>query len=210
VNVYMKNLSLASVALIGALFSGLVSAHAGHVVTASFMSGLLHPFSGLDHLLVIVLVGFWSAFVLKRIWFGPCIFILGMCIGVLAGLIDFPLNFFEFGIAASVIIIGSLLLVKKQYSSKAIFTLIGAFGMFHGFAHAELFSSTSYGFALVAQDLAGLLLATGILHLSGAMLVKVLKENTSILAKIAGFSSLIYGLLLMSQLTVAVIGGTSV
>ncbi len=209
-NVYMKKLSLALVVLMGTLFSELSLAHAGHDVSVSFMSGLLHPFGGLDHLLVIVLVGFWSAFILKRIWLGPCIFVLGMCLGVLAGLIGFPLNFFEFGIAASVIAIGALLLVKNQYSPKAILSLIGAFGMFHGFAHAELFSSTSFGFALVAQDLAGLLLATGVLHLFGALLVKALKDKTSIFAKIAGFFSLIYGILLMGQLTLAVIGATSV
>ena len=209
-NFYMKNGLLASVGLIGVLFSGIASAHAGHDVSVSFMSGLLHPFSGLDHLLVIVLVGFWSAFALKRIWLGPCIFVLGMCLGVLTGLIGFSLNFFEFGIAASVIAIGILLLVKNQYSPKAILSLIGAFGMFHGFAHAELFSRASFGFTLVAQDLAGLLLATGVLHLSGALLVKVLKEKTSIFAKIAGFSSLVYGLLLIGQLTLTIISGASV
>ncbi|MBU3626918.1 HupE/UreJ family protein [Polynucleobacter sp. JS-Safj-400b-B2] len=209
-NAYMKNVLLSLVALTGLLFSNLASAHEGHDVTLSFMSGLLHPFSGLDHLLVILLVGFWSAFVLKKIWFGPCVFLLGMCIGVLAGFIGLPLTFFEFGIAASVIAIGLLLLAKNQYSPQSILLLIGAFGVFHGFAHAELFSTASVGSLLVAQDIAGLLLATGILHLSGALLVKALKEKTSIFAKIAGFSSLMYGLLLMGQMTLALIGGAAV
>ena len=40
--------------------------------------------------------------------------------------------------------------------------LLGAFGIFHGFAHAQQFSNTSFGISLVAQDIAGLILATAI------------------------------------------------
>ena len=202
-----KNRLMAAAGLVSALFSNLVFAHPGHDLSVSFMSGLLHPFSGLDHLLVIVLVGFWSAFVLKKIWLGPCVFIFGMCLGVLAGLVGIPMNFFEFGIATSVIVIGLLLLARNQYSPKAILALIVTFGVFHGFAHAELFAGSSLGVSLIAHDLIGLLLATGILHLLGALLVKVLKEKTSLFARIAGVSSLIYGLLLIGQLTLAVVGG---
>lgn len=207
-NAYIKNALFSSVLLTGLLFSDLASAHESHDLSMSFMSGLLHPFSGLDHLLVILLVGFWSAFVLKKIWFGPCVFLIGMFLGVLSGFIGLPLTFFEFGIAASVVTIGLMLLAKNQYSPQSILLLIGAFGVFHGFAHAELFSSTTASTILAVQDIAGLLLATGILHLSGALLVRALKEKTSLFARIAGFSSLIYGLLLMGQLTLALVGGT--
>jgi urease accessory protein len=207
---FHKNLLLSAAGFASALFSGLAFAHAGHDVSVSFMSGLLHPFSGADHLLVIVLVGFWSAFVLKKIWIGPCVFLLGMCMGVLAGFANIPLSFFEFGIAASVIAIGLLLLVRNQYSSKAILALIGAFGIFHGFAHAQLFSDSSLAISLVGQDIAGLILATAALHLSGAFLVKLLKENTTVIARIAGFASVIYGWVLLSQLSFALLGGASV
>jgi len=206
---FHKNLLLSAAGFAGALFSGLAFAHAGHNVSVSFISGLLHPFSGVDHLLVIVLVGFWSTFVLKKIWIGPCVFLLGMCMGVLARLTNVPLNFFEFGIATSVIAIGLLLLVKNQYSSKAILTLIGTFGIFHGFAHAQLFSDSSLAISLVGQDIVGLILATAALHLSGALLVKLLKEKTNVIAKIAGFASVIYGWVLISQLSFALLGGAS-
>ncbi len=206
---FHKNLLLSAAGFAGALFSGLAFAHAGHNVSVSFISGLLHPFSGVDHLLVIVLVGFWSTFVLKKIWIGPCVFLLGMCMGVLAGLTNIPLNFFEFGIAASVIVIGLLLLLQNQYSSKAILTLIGTFGIFHGFAHAQLFSDSSLAISLVGQDIVGLILATAALHLSGALLVKLLKEKTNVIARIAGFASVIYGWVLISQLSFVLLGGAS-
>jgi urease accessory protein len=208
-NFHMKNVLLAMIACTGSLFSGLTLAHPGHDVSISFISGLLHPFSGLDHLLVIVLIGFWSAFVLKKIWLGPCIFVFGMCLGVIAGLASLPLSFFEFGIAASVIVLGFLLLVRNWFSNTAILALIGSFGVFHGFAHADQLTSSSIGLLLLVQDLVGLILATGVLHLSGAFLVKVMKEKTSIFAKVAGISSLAYGLFLMGQLVLATVGGAS-
>ena len=204
-----KNRLMAAAGLASALFSNLVFAHPGHDLSVSFMSGLLHPFSGLDHFLVIVLVGFWSAFVLKKIWLGPCVFIFGMCLGVLAGLVGIPMNFFEFGIATSVIAIGLLLMIRNQYSPKAVLLLIGAFGIFHGFAHAQLFADSSLAISLVIQDVAGLVLATAALHLLGVLLVKLLKEKTTVIAKMTGFASVIYGWVLISQLSFALLGGAS-
>jgi urease accessory protein len=206
-NIHLNKLFFSVAALIGMFSSNLVYAHPGHEVSASFLSGLMHPLSGFDHLIVIVLVGFWSAFTLRSIWLGPCIFMFGMTLGVLSGLVFAPIEWFEFGIAASVIAIGGLLLIQNQYSSKFILCLIGAFGVFHGFAHAQLFTSAPYGAILVAQDLAGLILATGILHLSGALAVRFLKEKTNIIAKIAGFASVIYGWVLISQLSFALLSG---
>lgn len=36
------------------------SAHAGHDAGTGFASGLLHPMIGLDHLLAMAAIGFWS------------------------------------------------------------------------------------------------------------------------------------------------------
>jgi urease accessory protein len=206
----IKNTTQFFGALCFLMASSMTYAHPGHETGISFMSGILHPFSGLDHLLVILLVGFWSAFVLTQIWVGPLAFLLGMMMGVFAGMLGAPLQFFEFGIATSVIGIGTLLLTKKQYSTKWILALLAMFGVFHGFAHAQLFSQAHLDFTLVAQDMAGLVLATGALHLAGGLLVGALKQKTKLFAKGAGIVSLIYGLGLVGQLSLAVIGGASV
>ena len=205
----IKNTAKFIVALCFLISSSMAYAHPGHETSISFFSGILHPFSGLDHLLVILLVGFWSAFVLKQIWVGPLAFLLGMMAGVFAGILGASLHFVEFGIAASVLGIGALLLTKKQYSAKLILTLLAMFGLFHGFAHTQLFTQANLGFSLVAQDMAGLVLATGALHFSGALLVGALKQKTKLFAKSAGIVSLIYGLGLTGQLLLAVIGGAS-
>lgn len=191
------------------IVSSLAYAHPRHETSISFMSGILHPFSGLDHLLVILLVGFWSAFVLKQIWVGPLAFLLGMMAGIIAVILGASPHFFEFGIAASVVGVGVLLLMKKQYPIKLILILLAIFGLFHGFAHAQLISQANLVSAFVVRDIAGLLLATGALHFAGALLVGALNQKINLFAKSAGIVSLIYGLSLTGYLSLAVIGGTS-
>ena len=132
-----------------------------------------------------------------------------MCLGVLAGLAGIPMNFFEFGIATSVIAIGLLLMIENQYSPKPILMLIGVFGVFHGFAHTQLFADSSLAISLVIQDVTGLILATAGLHLLGVVSAKLLKEKTTVIAKMAGFASVIYGWVLISQLSFALLGGAS-
>jgi len=205
----IRNTSKVVAAVCFLVASGMSYAHPGHETSISFISGILHPFSGLDHLIVILLLGFWSAFVLKQIWVGPFAFLMGMMAGVFAGILGLSLHSFEFGIAASVAGIGALLLSKKQHSTKLILILLAMFGLFHGFAHTQLFSQANLGFSLLVQDMAGLVLATGALHFTGALLVGALKQRTNLFAKSAGIASLIYGLGLTGQLSLAVIGGTS-
>lgn len=209
INLHMKNKVLTFAGVIGFLFSNLTYAHPGHNESIGFLAGLMHPLSGFDHLLVIVLVGFWSAFMLKKFWLGPVLFILGMCIGVFAGLGNVSFNYFEFGVAASVIAIGLLMLLQRQFSSKGILALIGGFGVFHGFAHAEIFSNQAFEISMVLEDMVGLILATATLHLLGALSVKFLKEKASVIARVTGFASVIYGWVLLSQIAFAVIGGAS-
>jgi hydrogenase/urease accessory protein HupE len=64
--------------------------------------------------------------------------------------------------------------------------------------------------SLIIQDMAGLLVSTAILHLAGVWLVKVLKEKKEIFAKIAGLSSVAYGVMLVGQIFMTLITGVSV
>src|ERR1700759_1694401 len=58
---------------IGALISFPASAHMGTGLPGGFESGFKHPFSGLDHLLAMVSVGLWGAFLGR-----PLIYVLPM------------------------------------------------------------------------------------------------------------------------------------
>jgi urease accessory protein len=209
-NLSINKLYLISCIAVGTVFPGSVYSHTGHDVTVSFMSGFIHPFSGIDHLLVIVLVGFWSAFILKKAWQGPSFFMSVMLIGVLAGVNGYSMGIFELGIALSVLALGVALLIKEKLSSLAMLLLIGVFGMFHGFAHSHLFFQEQAGIRLVAEDLAGILIATGILHWAGVVLARTLKDRMTLFSRCAGIASSLYGLVLLVQLSSTLINGGSI
>ena len=185
--------------------STLAQAHSGHDADIHFMAGLMHPFTGFDHFLVILLVGFWSAFALKRAYLGPCSFMLGMLAGVVAGLLGVTLSLFEFGITFSVMTVGLLLFFKSDLSPKLILLLFSLFGVFHGFAHAELFSgqlvAADAGMQLVLEDAAGLLLATAFLHGCGVLLATSLRGKLTLISKGIGLATLAYGIFLFGQLS---------
>ena len=94
---------------------GAAQAHVGHEGghAATFVSGLAHPVSGLDHLLAMVAVGLWSAVALpRRRWQAPAVFVVVMALGALLAHLGAALPLggaLEVMIAASVVLLGALL-----------------------------------------------------------------------------------------------------
>ena len=136
-------------------------AHPGHA-GESFGHGLLHPFAGLDHLLAMVAVGLLAARVAgHKKWFLPASFVGFMLIGGLVGLIGFEVGMtaVEWGIAASVLVFGAMIVGLPRVPLAASALVIGAFALFHGYAHvAEM------GAASVATFLGGMTAGTALLH----------------------------------------------
>ena len=86
-----------------------VWAHEQSGQAAGFVTGLLHPLSGLDHVLAMVAVGLWGAQLgLPAIWLLPVTFPLVMAFGGFLALIGVPLPGVEVGIAASAILLGAM------------------------------------------------------------------------------------------------------
>jgi len=182
-------------------FANLLMAHPGHVGDPGFMQGFFHPFSGFDHFLVILLVGFWSVFVLKNFWLGPLIFMVGMMFGVFLGLIDLNIEWLELGISISVMALGLFIFLKKNLDLRMSLFLIGIFGAFHGLAHVQYLNFMHSNFIYKSlEDLSGLLLATFALHLLGAGIAKISKHQISIVSQGAGSIAFIYGLILTARL----------
>ena len=76
--------------------------HKGEAV--SFLSGLKHPISGLDHVVAMIAVGLWGAQLgAPAIWVLPVAFPMVMALGGMLGLLGVPLPGMEVGIAASAI-----------------------------------------------------------------------------------------------------------
>lgn len=127
--------------LLTGLTSNAVFAHAGHEHHSSaFISGLLHPLSGLDHLLLalglgLLLVhsaqfarGLPSAAGLGFVGLGASL-LLGFGLGVQQLL---PVSLTEYGIVASLLALAIALWVKQRFVALAGLSLLG---LFHGVAH---------------------------------------------------------------------------
>ena len=129
-----------------------------------FMSGFSHPFYGWDHVLAMVAVGLWGAFLgSPAIWILPVVFPLIMALGGVLGIAGVPLPAVEAGIAASSVVLGVLIALALRSPLWIAIIVVGCFGVFHGHAHGtELPSANSP----ITYSI-GFVLATGLLHLFG-------------------------------------------
>ena len=139
-------------------------AHGGHP-EPGIVAGLLHPVTGLDHLLAIVAVGWWSATAQpRRSWCVPLAFAFAMLAGALAGIGSAPSSLTEPAIALSLLLFGALLALRVRMPLPIVIALMLPFGAFHGFAHGN---EAPAGDAL--PWLLGMVAATLALHLAGAL-----------------------------------------
>jgi urease accessory protein len=151
------------VALLGA-FAAPAFAHAQTGRAAGFLTGFLHPISGLDHVLAMVAVGLWGAQLgAPAIWLLPVTFPLVMAFGGFLGLLGVPLPGVEFGIAASAILLGVAVMTERKPPLYAAAALVGFFAIFHGHAHGTELPPGQSGLLYSM----GFVVATGCLHAIG-------------------------------------------
>lgn len=115
--------------------------HAG----SGFRAGILHPLTGVDHLLMLIAVACFSTRVsrLKAKFFSVC-FLLALASGFLIGLSGIGLTFVENGIVLSLLLMAVLLISTCQLPAFASGVVIAMFGVMHGVPHGlEMPSSVS-------------------------------------------------------------------
>lgn len=166
----MKKINLLRFAAAWTLMTAIASAqaHTGHAAEG-FSAGIVHPFLGLDHLLAMVAVGVWSVIMLPKTHrlAGPALFVAMLLVGALMALTGFALPQAEPAIAASVVVLGALLLLARRTGLIAGLALVSVAALLHGYAHgAELISGQSFaayatGFMLGSAALHGIGLAAG-------------------------------------------------
>lgn len=156
-----KKLSLAAVLVAGASLPALAHTGAGH--THGFISGLAHPVGGLDHLLAMVAVGIWSALAFsgRGVWVAPIAFVIAMLAGAGLAFAGVALPAVELGIAASVLVLGLMILARVELPVALGAAVVAAFAAFHGYAHG---TEASGG---IAAYMSGFALATAGLHVAG-------------------------------------------
>jgi len=147
-----------------ALTSSAAQAHAGTGLPGGFASGFLHPLSGPDHLLAMVSVGIWGAFLGRPLlYLLPMIFPAVMAAGAVLAMIGFPLPPVEIGIALSVLVLGGCIALAIEAPVWVAATIVAVFALFHGYAHGQELPSAADPIAYSA----GFVLATGLLHVAG-------------------------------------------
>ena len=139
-------------------------AHVKDEAAGSFITGLAHPVSGLDHVLAMVAVGLWGAQLgAPALWVLPVAFPLMMAMGGMLGLMGLPLPGIEYGIAASAVLLGAAVMFELRPPLVVAALVVGIFAIFHGHAHGtELPPGQS---ALLYS--VGFVMATGCLHALG-------------------------------------------
>ena len=160
-------------------------AHSGNVMIG-FVDGLRHPVIGLDHLVAMISVGAISAQIGGlAIWFVPGLFVFGMLIGtslavliyylrnitnpnqfvlyVLDNFADYIYFIVEFGIAFSVLFLGSIICFNKKLPLIYISVIIFSFGITHGAAHGISIPYVIRPYMFIS----GFCLGTVLLHLLG-------------------------------------------
>jgi len=140
------------------------SAHSEAGAAGGFVSGFLHPITGLDHIVAMVAVGLWGAFLGKKaMWALPVIFPMVMALGGALGILGVPLPFVEIGIALSGVVLGLMVACAVRPPLWVAGVMVGIFAIFHGHAHGtELpHAASPLTFAI------GFVVSTGLLHLAG-------------------------------------------
>jgi urease accessory protein len=148
-----------------------VGAHVDGDQAAGFLTGLQHPWSGLDHVLAMIAVGLWGAQLgSPALWVLPIAFPMMMAMGAMMGLMGIPVPGVEVGIALSAIVLGTMILAEVRLKLPVAIAIVGVFAIFHGHAHGtELPAGQSglmysMGFVIATGCLHGLGVALGLVH----------------------------------------------
>ena len=130
-------------------------------LAGGFVSGFVHPILGLDHVIAMVAVGMWGAQLgAPAIWVLPVTFPVVMAFGGALGVLGIPVPGTEIGIALSAVALGLMVALNARPPLWAAATLVGAFAIFHGYAHGTELpdSANSITYSI------GFVIATGALH----------------------------------------------
>lgn len=155
----IKNWLIAALCLV----SPSLYAHTGGQVEHSLISGLLHPLTGIDHLLVLLAVGLLAAKQGgKALFTFPAVFLALMAGGAWLDSVAVQIPFVESLIALSLLAFGLLVVANDRVRASAhaitLFLGVSLFAVFHGYAHgAEIPADSSamlYFPALMLMSLA--------------------------------------------------------
>jgi urease accessory protein len=153
--------------LLALLFASLSTAAFAHPQigqATGFITGFMHPLTGVDHIIAMVAVGLWGAQLgAPAIWLLPVTFPMVMAFGGFLGLIGVPIPGVEIGIALSGVLLGAAVLTESRPPLYIAAALIAVFAICHGHAHGAELPPGASGLTYSI----GFVVATGSLHACG-------------------------------------------
>lgn len=166
-------------ALAWVAFAQPVAAHENEVIRfGSFLGGITHPVLGPDHLLAMLSVGILSTQIGGRaILTVPATFVTFMAVGGAVGILygGIPMEIIEFGIAASVLVLGGVIAAGRRLPVVVAMVPVAIFGSMHGYAHGV----ETPTIAQPAVYAIGFLLGTACIHLIGVLIGEVARQYQS-------------------------------
>ncbi|MFA9477294.1 HupE/UreJ family protein [Phycisphaerales bacterium AB-hyl4] len=162
----------------------------------AFVHGLLHPITGLDHVLAMLAIGLWASQIGGRhTWAMPAAFVALMIVGGLGATLGLPLVAVEGGILASVLILGLLVAAACKLPLVGGAAVAGLFAIFHGYAHV---SEMTTGASLAAFGI-GFALASAALCFAGLGVGQLLQtRGQAMLVRACGGGIATVGLVLVA------------
>lgn len=153
-----------------ALLPSMAFAHPGH--GDGFITAFAHPFTGLDHLLMMLCVGVFAGRIGGNArWQLPLAFLSAMALGWIGAGMGYRFAAVESGIAAGLIALGVMFMLRVALPFILQLSVVALFAALHGAAHgAELSNATPIATAV------GMLLATALLHTLGLGIAATLSQ----------------------------------
>jgi urease accessory protein len=160
------------------------------------VDGLVHPVTGYDHLVAMLLVGALAYLMRDRLawWALPAAFVATMVVGGTAGIAGVPSpGWVEVVIAASVVVLAGALLAAGRVQATAALVMVGTIALFHGLAHGGEVPEA----ATPALYVAGFVAATAVIHLAGVGIGRLTVTHRAVRATTAAAAAA-FGLVLLT------------
>jgi urease accessory protein len=181
-----------------ALMPTIALAHTGAGGTIGLSQGFMHPLTGIDHVLAMMMVGVFAWQLGGRaLWLVPITLVLVMAIGGMLGIASIGVPFVEAGVALSVIVLGAIVAFRIKAPVAIAMAVVGLFAVFHGHAHGSEMPENAAGMAYGL----GFMIATASLHLGGIglrfLIGRIGDKRGPILVRATGAVAAVAGLALL-------------
>ena len=131
------NMHRGLIAAAAALTPAIALAHPGDVTAHGFLAGLLHPWTGIDHIAAMLAAGLWATRLGARSMLTLlCATVVSITAGVALGAQHETFTLAEQITAASAVLLGFLVAVASTPRVPAAASLVALFCLFHGYVHA--------------------------------------------------------------------------